>query len=404
MSAPVLPPRQILHLDADAFFASVEQRDDPRLRGRPVAVGTGVAASCSYEARRYGVRTGMRLAEARQRCRKLIVVPGQYPRYEQVARQLLALCHERTAQVEAAALDDLYLDLTASARDSGRVAGELREAVHDEVRISVSVGAGSNKLVAAIATKKAKPGGQVHVPPGQERSFLAPWPAAVLPGAGRKVRVELDRLNVQRVGEVGAMPAPLLRRLFGATGRKLHEYAHGIDHRPVQARRRPHSVSRRTSFDPPVGDRAFLRAMLDYLLERAAGWLRYHDLASRGVTLTLSYGDYETATGHEVLHAPTQCDDVLRAAARERFGKLYTRRLPLRLVGVELAPLAPADPQPGLFVHPLDERRRRLTACKDAVRRRFGFTALLSGGALRLTEAVPHDRENLLLRTPCLTR
>src|SRR5262245_43784468 len=158
----------ILHLDADAFFASVEQRDDPRLRGRPVAVGTGVAASCSYEARRYGVRTGMGLAEARQRCRKLIVVPGQYPRYEQVARQLLALCHERTAQVEAAALDDLYLDLTACLRDGVRVAGELREAVRDEIRISVSVGAGSNKLVAAVATKEAEPGGQVLVPPGQE--------------------------------------------------------------------------------------------------------------------------------------------------------------------------------------------------------------------------------------------
>src|SRR5262249_25649546 len=130
------PPRAILHLDADAFFASVEQRDDPRLRGRPVAVGTGVVASCSYEARRHGVRPAMRRAGARRLCRRLIVLPGSYPRYEQVGRQLLALCHERTPLVEAAALDDFYLDLTHAADPGDRVARALREQVRDEVRIS----------------------------------------------------------------------------------------------------------------------------------------------------------------------------------------------------------------------------------------------------------------------------
>src|SRR6516225_962584 len=167
----------ILHLDADAFFASIEQRDDPKLRDKPVAVGTGVVASCSYEARRHGVRTGMRLAEARGLCRDLLVIPGEYPRYEQAARRMLGVCLEQTPVVEAAALDDLYLDLTKHHQPES-VAGQLRAQIHDE-------------------------------------SYLAPWPANVLPGVGHKVGGRLQRLNVQRVGEVAAMPVPILTGLFG---------------------------------------------------------------------------------------------------------------------------------------------------------------------------------------------
>src|ERR1700730_9390571 len=147
--------RSILHLDADAFFASVEQRDDVKLRGRPVAVGTGVVASCSYESRRYGVRTGMRLAEARHLCRPLLVIPGEYPRYEQAARHILAVCEEQTPRIEVAALDDLYLDLTRQDRPE-QVAGELRAQIREEVQLSVSIGMGSSKLIAKVATQQAK--------------------------------------------------------------------------------------------------------------------------------------------------------------------------------------------------------------------------------------------------------
>src|SRR3954470_20586386 len=160
--------RCVLHLDADAFFASIEQRDDPKLRGKPVAVGTGVVASCSYEARRWGVSTGMRLAEARRLCRPLIVVPGEYRRYEQAARCMLAICQERTPLVEVAALDDLYLDLTPHDRAES-LADTLRVQVRDEVGLSVSIGIGINKLVAKVATKEAKPGRQIRVAVGHER-------------------------------------------------------------------------------------------------------------------------------------------------------------------------------------------------------------------------------------------
>jgi DNA polymerase-4 len=393
----------VLHLDADAFFASLEQRDDPKLRGKPVAVGSGVVASCSYEARRYGVRTGMALLEARSLCRPLIVIPGTYPRYEQAARRMLGICHDRTPQVEVAALDDLYLDLAPDDR-AEQAAMDLRTQIRDEIRLSVSIGIGVNKLVAKVATKEAKPGRQVAVSAGSEQQYLAPWPVRVLPGAGGKLGNRLERLNVQQVGEVATMPVAVLHGLFGHRGRVLHEQAHGIDHRPVAPRPPMHSVSRRTSFDPPNGDRAFLQAMLDYLLERSAAWTRFHGLAAKGLLVTIRYGDYESADGRELFRRPTDREDALREAARDRFRRLYQRRLPLRLVGVELAPLVPPEQQSVLFPDADLERNRRLSACKDAIRQRFGFTAILNGSTLVLDQHLERDRENFRLRTPCLTR
>jgi DNA polymerase-4 len=405
-----LPPRAILHLDGDAFFASLEQRDDPKLRGKPVAVGTGVVASCSYEARRDGVRTGMRLTEARWRCRDLIVVPGEYPRYEQAARRMQAICQERTPLVEVAALDDLYLDLSPfhECVSLEQVARDLRAQINEEVRLSVSIGMGSNKLIAKVATKQAKPGREVVVAAGTEREYLAPWPARVLPGAGRKIADRLEQLNVQRVKEVAVMPVPVLRGLFGNQGRLLHQQAHGIDLRPVEPRKPPQSVSRRTSFDPPRGDPEFLRAMLDYLVERAVSWLHFQGLAAKRTEVTIRYGDYETATGHASFSRPADEIRDLQGVVRDCFDRLYQRRLPLRLLGVTLAPLVPPDRQLTLIPGFTDEARttcgRRLAECKDAIRRRFGFTALLNGSALLLANHLERDRENFRMRTPCLTR
>jgi DNA polymerase-4 len=397
-------PRTVLHLDADAFFASVEQRDDRSLRGKPVAVGTGVVASCSYESRQYGVRTGMRLAEARRLCRELIVLPGEYPRYEQAARRILAVCEERTPLIEVAALDDLYLDLTRARASTDKVAADLRSQIAEEVRLSVSIGMGVNKLVANVATKEAKPGHQVHVPAGEEPEYLAPWPARVLPGVGPKVEAKLDQLNVQRVGTLAEVPVPILRGLFGKQGRALHDQSLGIDPRPVQPRKPPQSVSRRSSFDPPVADWAFLFAMLDYLVERTAAWMRFQNVSARGLKISIRYGDYESADGHCSFRRPTGSEQEIKDAARERLGLLYQRRLPLRLLGIELSPLTPPDRQPALFADEGADRVHRLAECKDAIRRRFGFTSLLSGSALLLARDLPRDRNNFQMRTPCLTR
>ena len=264
----------------------------------------------------------MPLQEARRLCRELIVLPGEYPRYEQAARRMLAICQERTPLVEVAALDDLYLDVTQH-RQPDAVPAELREQVQDEVKLSVSIGVAANKLVAQVATKAAKPGKQVRVPLGTERDYIAPWPARVLYGVGPKIMHALDRLNVQQVGQVAEMPVGLLAGLFGKQGRAIHDQSHGIDDRPVRPHRPPQSVSRRSSFDPPSGDRAFLRAMLDYLIDRAVTWLRFHDRAVRGLTVTIRYGDYESAVGREAFRRPVHKESELKEAARDRFERLY---------------------------------------------------------------------------------
>jgi DNA polymerase-4 len=242
------------------------------------------------------------------------------------------------------------------------------------------------------------------VPSGHEREYLAPWPARVLAGVGPRVADRLDRLNVQRVGEVAVIPVPILCGLFGSRGRVLHDQAHGVDPRPVEPHKPIQSVSRCTSFDPPTGDPAFLHGMLQYLLERAVTWLRFRDLAARGMTVTLRYGDYESAAGHVAFRRPVEDERELKEAARDRLDRLYERRLPLRLLGVELAPLAAPDRQPSLFPDPDAARARRLAECKDAIRQRFGFLALFQGTALPLVDRLEHDRDNFHLRTPCLTR
>src|SRR5580704_2071812 len=217
-----------------------------------------------------------------------------------------------------AALDDLCLDLTHPLTpDIDRIANELRAAIRDEVRLSVSIGLGSSKLISRVATRQAKPGKLIRVPAGDERAYLAPWPVRVLPGVGGKVGGRLERLNIARVAEVATMPLPVLRGLFGNQGRLLHEQSQGIDLRPVEAHKPQLSVGRRTSFDPPIAELPFLHAMLTYLLDRACSWMRFHGLATRGLGLTIRYGDYETAAGRTSFRRTVESETELREAGHD---------------------------------------------------------------------------------------
>ncbi len=406
-------PGWLLHLDVDAFFAALEQRDDERLRGRPVAVGTGVVASCSYEARPWGVRTGMRLTDARRLCPPLLVLPGDYRRYEIASRQIAGICREYTPRIELAALDDLYLDLgRGPAEQPARLARQMAAQIGAEVGLRVSLGLGTNRLVSAVATQAVKQGkakdpahdNLLIVPPGTERQWLAPWPVDVLPGVGPRTAGELARLNVRRVGELAEVPLGVLAALFGPRGQVLRDLARGIDPRPVQPYRPPLSVSRCTSFDPPVAELPFLSAMLDHLLERAVSWLRLNDQATRGLVVRIRYADHQSVDSRVSLPHPSDDESELAPLARQRLARLYRRRLPLRLLGVELAPLGPPDRQGELFPDEGRQRARRLRDAREAIRQRFGFLAVVNGSALELVGRLEHDRDNFKLRTPCLTR
>lgn len=423
----------VLHLDIDAFFASVEQRDDPSLRGRPIAVGTGVVASCSYEARCFGVKTAMRLSEARRRCPRLLVLPGDYRRYEQAGRHVFAICHDATPQVEVAALDDLYLDLPDN-RDRARsqpppdqLAKTIQEQVVDEVSLSVSLGVGSNKLVAAIATQEAKNqrldmyGGRLQswgdqanrpLPPspvitvrhGDEARYLAPWPVDILPGIGHATLIKLEPLRLRTVKDLAMTPIALLCGLLGKQGPRLIRMANGIDDRPVLPEKTQASIGRRASFDPPTSDREFLSALTGHLVDRATSWLRWNRQQTSGLKLFLRYSDQEGADKRTPLPSPTDNESTLREIARDTLMRTYTRRLPLRLLGVELAPLTCASEQTGLFPDPQQQRSKMIGRCKDDIRGRFGFSALQNGTSLILDRNLEKDKENYRFRTPCLTK
>ncbi|MBY0232095.1 MAG: DNA polymerase IV [Gemmataceae bacterium] len=392
--------RRILHLDVDAFFAAAEQRDDPSLRGRPVAVGTGVVASCSYESRPFGVRTGMRLGDARRLCPALVVVPGDYRRYEIASRQIVGIAREHSPLIEVVALDDLYLE----GGDAARIAAQVRQ----EVGLRVTIGVGASKLVAAVATQEAKErkarGGTddvAEVPPGTEREYLAPWPVEVLPGVGPKAAEQLGRLNVRRVRELAEVPAAVLAGMFGKRGLAFRELARGIDPRPVQPGKPALSISRCTSFDPAVAEWPVLSAMMDHLVERAALRARKQGQQARGLGVKVRYADHRTADSRVPVDGG---EEGMKRAARERLERLCGRRLPLRLIGVELSPLLGTSEQGELFADEGREKAKRLRECRDEVRERFGFLSLVSGSALELTRRLEHDRDNYALRTPCLTR
>ena len=421
----------IVHLDVDAFFASIEQRDDPKLKGIPVAVGTGVVASCSYEAKRDGIKTGMRLSEARQLCKSLRVVPGDHRRYEIAGRQILGICKEHSSAVEMASLDDLYMQLAQTGpAERQQIATALREQIFQEVGLKVSMGMGNNKMIANVATHHAKelrissqrktssrwiPGTSilaetkhfspvVAVLPGHEKNYISPWPVEILPTVGSVGKEKFMRLNVTRVAEVAALPLEVLCAMFQKHGPILRNYSLGNDSRPLRTSRNPDSISRCTSFNPPTADQAFLDAMLAHLLERAISWMRFNKLATRCLKIHLRYGDLKDAHNH--LNFKTACDSdtLLHQAAKEKLISLFTRRLPLRLLGVELAQLEPASASNLLFIDPEKERADRLAKCKEDIRSRFGFMAVTLGSSLVLAKDLGHDRDNFKLRTPCLTR
>ncbi|RLT17760.1 MAG: DNA polymerase IV [Planctomycetota bacterium] len=416
----------ILHLDIDAFFASVEQRDDPTLRGRPVAVGTGVVASCSYEARCFGVRTAMRLSEARKRCPSLLILPGDYRRYEQAGRHVLAICNDVVDRVEVSALDDLYLLLPVETNEAIRLGETLREQVGEEVKLSVSLGIGINKLVASVATQEAKnrrletyggnlrswiyqdrplpPSPVVGVDPGREREYLAPWPVDILPGIGHATLRKLEPLRLNTVDDLAQKPRALLCGLLGKQGDRLLRFAQGIDDRPVESAKNQTSIGRRASFDPPVSNREFLLALTSHLVDRATSWLRLKGQHTRGLKLFMRYGDQQTGEGHASIPQSTDDETLLRKTAQDLLTRNYKRRLPLRLLGIELAPLQLAVNEPLLFPDPLASRIQELATCKDNIRERFGFTSLQNASSLLLDKSLAKDRENYRFRTPCLSR
>lgn len=347
------PAPVILHADLDAFFASVEQRDRPELRGRPVLVGgapeeRGVVAAASYEARRYGARSAMPMRTALRLCPPGTVrLPPRFDRYREVSRRVMAIFRSRTPLVEPLSLDEAYLDLTEplarpGAPDPERAARALKAEVRAAVGLTISIGVATSKSVAKIASDLRKPDGLVVVPPGGERAFLSPLPVARLWGVGPRLEERLRRLGIVTIGDLAALERRWLERQFGKWGGLLHDLANGIDHRPVTPERAIKSVGRETTFPRDVSDPATLHATVRRLAEQVAERLQRHGLRGRTVTLKLRSHDFRTITRQISLPLPIDGADQIAAEA----GRLLRAELvpggSYRLVGVSVSGFRPA--------------------------------------------------------------
>jgi DNA polymerase-4 len=335
----------IVHADLDAFYASVEQRDNPSLKGRPVVVGgspehRGVVAAASYEARRYGIRSAMAMSRALRLCPEAVRLPARFAVYSQVSATVLDGYRALTPLVEPLSLDEAYLDcsaVVAADMDLRQFGEQIKANVRAAVGLNVSVGIGGSKSVAKIASDLEKPDGLVIVPLGQEREFLAPLPAGRLWGIGPRGEERLRRLGVTTIGELAGVDVRLLSNMFGRWGTLLHDLANGVDERPVQPTREAKSVAREVTFSEDVESEPALQVALDDLAGGVAERLQRRGLRGRTVTLKLRLADFTTLTRQRTLPYPIDNAATLRTAATELLKREIQPGQRYRLIGVAVS-------------------------------------------------------------------
>lgn len=309
----------ILHVDLDAFYASVEVLRDPSLRGKPMVVGGGVVLSATYEARRYGVRSGMRIADARSRCPGLVVVRGSFADYVDPSRRVMEIFRRSTPAVEPISIDEAFLDVSGSVHlfgpppDIGR---RIRETIRRETGLPASVGVASTKFLAKVASRVAKPDGMAVVDPGTELAFLHPLPVGYLWGVGPVTRERLHQRGVHTIGDLAAVPPDALDAWLGkGSGRHLHALAHNRDPRAVETGRRAGSVGAQSAFGGSVADPDAHRRVLLRLAERVGSRLRAKGRAARVITVRLRFADFRAITRRTTLPGPTSSTSAIHHAA-----------------------------------------------------------------------------------------
>ncbi|WP_320669894.1 DNA polymerase IV [Patulibacter defluvii] len=384
--------RSILHADLDAFFASVEQRDDPALRGRPVAVGPGVVMAASYEARRRGVRAGMGVERARRRCPGLVVVPSRFDAYLEASRRVLAVLDEIAPDVEQLSVDEAFLDVTGLERICGPppvIAQRLRRTVREQVGLPISVGGGTTTQVAKLASGAAKPDGVLVIPPGRELEFLHPLPVERIWGCGPATAAKLRACGIATVAQLATIPPPALATIVGkAAARSLHAVAHNREGRPLQPRRGRRSFGTQSAVRIPAGSPERLDAHAIALAERVTRRMRGAGREGRTVVLRLRFEDYSRLSRAVTLPRPTAATVAvltafrgLLAAARE-----LTDQRDLTLVGIAVTNLVPVAPRQLELPFDEDPAAAALDGAVDAVRDRYGARSLKRA---RLLDAGP---------------
>ena len=331
--------RQILHLDLDAFFASVEVLLDPALKDKPLIVamgnpqGRGVVSTASYAARAFGVHSAMPLREAARLCPQAIIVPVRHHVYSQYSRRVMDLLREISPLVEQVSIDEAYVEITPD-REAARLGQEAQQRIRVELGLDCTIALATNKLVSKVACNTVKPRGWIVVPPGQEAEFLAPLPVGKLPGAGKVTRARLERWNVRTIGDLARVPVHELRREFGKSGEYLHRAALGQDDSPIVTGSKPQSISQENTFERDTRNAAEIEKLLLDLCGGVARELEREGYRARTVVLKLRYDDFTTITRQTTLPIATAVEAEISGCALRLFRTHWSRTRPVRLVGV----------------------------------------------------------------------
>ena len=402
-----------MHIDLDAFFVSVEQVLNPELKGKPVVVGgkpdrRGVVAAASYEARAFGLHSGMPLITASRLCPQAIFIEGNFTRYRDASQRFMAILADFSPSVEPMGLDEAYLDATGfeSIHSSIRqMASAIRQRVKDELGLCASIGIAGSKVVAKIASDLSKPDGLLEISAGKEADFLKPLPVSRLPGIGKKTEPILKKMGVNTIGQLAILPLNILKSHFGVYDEIMHNYANGIDDRQVTPPEEARSISRETTFGQDTRDNSLLQATLRYLGERVGSDLRRKGKQARCVTLKLRYADFTTLTRRQTMSQPTDTDQVIFDTGSRLLKKeLSTEKQPVRLIGIGVTNLVETGRQIDML-DPSVQRLARLNTAIDRIRKKYGFTAIQTGRTLLLRDIFPdNNRGDYTMQTPGLSR
>ena len=379
--------RHIAHFDLDSFYVSVERLQNPDLVGVPLIVGgygdRGVVSSCSYEARRSGVRSAMPIVRAKQLCPQAFITPPNMKLYAEYSGLVTHIIENNVPVFEKASIDEFYVDLSGMDRffDPYQHATEIRQLIIRETGLPISFGFASNKTIAKIATGKAKPNGQLRVPAGTEKEFLAPLSVAEIPMAGEKTQQILMQMGIHKISQLQQTPVGQLEHILGKMGRVLWEKSQGIDHSPVEPYLDRKSISTETTFDKDTSDRNYLSTVLLAMCTELGHKIRRAERYAGVVALKIRYNNFETHS--KQLSLPnTQTDSDILKSVKNLFEQLYTTNAPIRLIGIRLGNLSEQKGQSDLFNN--DDQNDKLYKALDNIKEKFGSSSIKPAAMLQV--------------------
>jgi len=381
----LLMNRTVVHMDLDTFFVSVERLNDSSLVGKPVLIGgtsdRGVVASCSYEARQYGVHSAMPMKMARQLCPHAIVIRGDHEQYSKLSNTVTDIIQESVPLYEKTSIDEFYIDLTGMDKFYGcyKSATELRHKITKETGLPISFAMSSNKTVAKVGTGEAKPNGQKEIPFGEEKIFLAPLSIRKIPGVGEKTYILLRNMGIEKINTVQEMPMELMEQVLGQNGSVIWKKANGIDNSPIEQYGERKSISTESTFEKDTIDVKKLESIFVSMTEKLAFQLRSEEKLTGCVTVKIRYSDFKTETIQAKIPY-TSLDHVLREKVKELFVKLFQKRVLIRLIGIRFSHLIQGNYQFNMFDDTAEQLQ--LYQTMDKLRKRFGIKAVQSAAGM----------------------